>query len=295
MIPATSCQTLCRSNGHRRDIPLCARDRLTQAADRAAAHRRSCRVQRSARRVLPMQLLRPQCLRGEARHRPARRAHTLRAMCPRRAVPVAAKNVPAVHGAHAMSPTTEKRQLLVRAGYLPIPLYGKAPPIYGKNNKRKGLSEWEKLCEVTPQMLAMWERTWPDASNTGMLTKQVPALDADILNEEAARAVEDHVRNQYEDRGYFLTRIGLPPKRAFLFRTDEPFKKIVVNITAPNGDPEKPEKIEFLGDGQQLACFGAHPDTGKPYIWHGGEPGEIKREDLPYIREEEAQKLVHDI
>ena len=31
------------------------------------------------------------------------------------------------------------RRTLLRGGYLPIPLYGKEPPIYGKNNNRKGL------------------------------------------------------------------------------------------------------------------------------------------------------------
>jgi hypothetical protein len=50
-----------------------------------------------------------------------------------------------------------------------------------------------------------------------------------------------------------------------------------------------------LGDGQQLACFGIHPDTQQPYGWHRGEPGQIARQDLPYIHEHEARKLVKDI
>ena len=33
------------------------------------------------------------------------------------------------------------RLTLLRGGYLPIPLYGKVPPAYGKNNKRKGLAD----------------------------------------------------------------------------------------------------------------------------------------------------------
>jgi hypothetical protein len=89
-----------------------------------------------------------------------------------------------------------------------------------------------------------------------------------------------------------LVRIGKPPKRAILFRTIEPFAKILANVVAPNGQAEK---VEFLGDGQQLACFGTHPETKQLYRWHGGEPGQIKLEDLPYIREEEARALVTDV
>ena len=43
-------------------------------------------------------------------------------------------------------------------------------------------------------------------------------FDADILHHEAAAAVEALLRTRFADRGVFLTRIGLPPKRAFLFR-----------------------------------------------------------------------------
>jgi hypothetical protein len=112
------------------------------------------------------------------------------------------------------------------------------------------------------------------------------------LNHPAAEAAEALARERYENLGYFLVRIGLPPKRAILFHTTEPFKKLSVTLIAPNG---KDEKIEFLGDGQQLACFGIHPDTREPYRWHGGEPGQIAREDLPHIREEEARTLLEDI
>jgi hypothetical protein len=89
-----------------------------------------------------------------------------------------------------------------------------------------------------------------------------------------------------------LVRIGKPPRRAIPFRTDEPFKKIVVNLIAPNGAEEK---IEFLGDGQQVVVAGLHPDIGQPYRWHGGELSQIAREDLPYIREADARARVDEI
>src|SRR5262249_48830073 len=73
-------------------------------------------------------------------------------------------------------------------------------------------------------------------------------------------------------------------------------EKIVVSLVAPNavGDA-KPEKIEFLGDGQQLVVAGIHPDTKQPYRWHGGELGRIRRDDLPLITADEARALVEEL
>src|SRR5262249_40677198 len=141
----------------------------------------------------------------------------------------------------------------------------------------------------------MWNRIWPDAHNTGVLTRLMPTLDLDILNPEAVEAAEALVREHYEDHGAILVRIGLPPKRAIPFRTKEPFDKIIVNLVAPNSSLEKPEKIEFLGEGQQVVVAGIHPDTKQPYRWHGGEPGQVKLEELPCISAAEARQLVDDI
>jgi hypothetical protein len=141
-------------------------------------------------------------------------------------------------------------------------------------------------------MIRLWTELWPDATNTGILCRTTPALDIDIYNEEAARAVEDLVREKYEERGWLLVRVGKPPKRAVIFFTDSPFKKITVPLTAPNG--RKDEKLEMLASGQQLVIHGDHPDTGQAYRWHGGEPWTIARTELPYIREDEARALIDD-
>src|SRR6516165_10215897 len=196
--------------------------------------------------------------------------------------------------ANAVDPRALRHRLRA-TGYCPIPLYGKEPPAYGKNNNRRGLPRWQDLHEVTPEQIDMWARTWPEAFNTGVLTRLMPTLDLDILNEDAVGTIEDHVREHYEERGYILVRIGLPPKRAIPFRTEQPFAKITINLIAPNGSPEKHEKIEFLGEGQQVVVAGIHPDTQRRYSWFGGEPGQVKLEDLPHIRETEARQLVDDV
>jgi RecA-family ATPase len=183
-----------------------------------------------------------------------------------------------------MNSETAIRCELRAAGYLPIPVEGKIPPLKG----------WQKRTDTNTQELELWERLFPHAKNTGLLTRTMPTLDIDILNPEAAIAVEDLVRERFEERGYILVRIGLSPKRAIPFRTNNPFAKIVCNVELP-GCEDKQQKLEFLADGQQIVAHGTHPQTGQPYSWHGGEPGEkIKLEELPYISEAEAQQLVAD-
>ena len=113
--------------------------------------------------------------------------------------------------------------------------------------------------------------------------RRPPVLDIDILDEQAAQIVEATARLYLEDKGEILVRIGLPPKRAILLRTDKPFKKNIRKLTAPDG---KVHKIEVLGDGQQVAVAGTHPDTERPYAWQGGRsPVNTSRAELPLVDE----------
>jgi hypothetical protein len=111
---------------------------------------------------------------------------------------------------------------------------------------------------------------------------------------EAADAVEDLVRDRFGERGEILVRFGLSPKRAIPFRTAKPFSKIH-KAFLPRGSNPKADKLEFLGDGQQVIVRGIHPDTHKPYRWHGNRyAGGVHRDELPEISEQEAQTLFDD-
>ena len=79
------------------------------------------------------------------------------------------------------------RQALVDRGYVPIPVIGKAPPF----------KSWQKVETVSHGMLEAWGRNFPRATNTGILTRFTPTLDADVINEPAAIAVEDLVRERF--------------------------------------------------------------------------------------------------
>src|SRR5262245_37019012 len=114
-----------------------------------------------------------------------------------------------------------ERRLQLRArGYMPIPLFGKIPP----------MKSWQELTVISPDMIALWSKSWPHAENTGVLTRQTPALDLDIVGEEAACACEALVEQRFEDCGRILVRIGNAPKRAILFHTNHPFKKLTLNL-----------------------------------------------------------------
>jgi hypothetical protein len=187
---------------------------------------------------------------------------------------------------------TVQRERLRDAGFVPIPVKGKIPAV----------EEWQKRTGVTDAEIEAWRKY----KGTGLLTRLMPTLDVDIYNPEAAKEVEELVRERFEGRGRVLVRVGNAPKRAIPFRTDRPFKKITANLIAPQDDtipyrrrggvmqPIVNQKIELLCEGQQLVAFGIHPDTRKPYRWIGGEPGEVRRDELPEITEAEARRLVED-
>ena len=183
-----------------------------------------------------------------------------------------------------MQPIIEVRFAMVTNGYTSIvPVIGKKPV----------LDQWQKTENVSRKMLEDWSRNCPSANNTGILTKLVPTLDLDLLQENAAIAAENLVRERFDGLGSILRRIGRPPKRAILFRTKDPFKKLTTLFTATNG--ADPEKIEFLGDGQQVVAHGIHPDTQAEYLWdNGGDPTTIAYEKLPLITAEQARQLQDD-
>src|SRR5580704_15310719 len=128
-----------------------------------------------------------------------------------------------------MITVAELRNSLRCAGYSPIPV----------NGKRPASEAWEQKLVTNPDEIALWDKVFPYAKNTGILTRITPTIDIDILNPEAAVAVEELARERFEERGYFLVRTGQSPKRAILLRTLEPFKKIQALLIAPNGDTDQ--------------------------------------------------------
>ena len=176
----------------------------------------------------------------------------------------------------ALDRVTAYRKQLLASGYSPVPV----------NGKRINLSDWQNI-RATSAIIDTWAITRADHMNTGVLCRDTPFIDIDVTVEEVAEEIEALLDSEIENSA---VRIGLPPKRAIPFRTDVPFKKIATQFRDPNG---LVHKVEVLGLGQQIVVNGIHPDTHKPYRWHGGEPGpKLKREDLPPMTAETATAFV---
>ena len=167
-----------------------------------------------------------------------------------------------------MTPT-EIRLGVWRNGYNPLALNGKIPASKG----------WQNTYDLDEDYIRSWATSWPSYTNTGILTKPTPCLDLDVLNPELVEALEEHIHDQSIDRGPILRRVGKAPKLCIPFRSESPFKKIRRDLIAPDGSEQK---IEFLADGQQFVAFGIHPETHKPYSWHGHySPLTVSRDELP--------------
>jgi hypothetical protein len=174
---------------------------------------------------------------------------------------------------------TAARKSLLSAGYKPIPTNGKCPFQDGWQNTNADEADIES-----------WARQHPHALNTGILTATTPAADIDVLDPTTADELQDLLWSMIGNNGHALVRYGKRPKRAVLFQTAEPFDKVSTPVfISPNGDTHR---VEVLCNGQQIIAHGTHPNTGMPYMWVGGEPGSVLRDDLPYLDAKMAQDFI---
>jgi Family of unknown function (DUF5906)/Bifunctional DNA primase/polymerase, N-terminal len=173
-----------------------------------------------------------------------------------------------------------QRKRLLAAGYLPIPCAGKRPAMPAWQNTR-----------ATDDDIRAW-RQYRDAQNTGILTRTTPAVDIDVVDAVVADELQRFVFEKIGKFGAGMVRFGAAPKRAIVFRTGSPFAKLFTPIfVSPDG---RNHRVEVLCDGQQIVVHGTHPDTGDTYFWQGGEPGEVKRDQLPELSADMAAWLVEE-
>ena len=160
------------------------------------------------------------------------------------------------------------RRGLIAQGYRVVPCIGK---------RAQGLN-WPNSRWRADQMDGLL-RHLPHATNTGILTGDVVAIDIDTPDPETAKAI---TAMAVELPGFAAApyRIGNAPKRLYLFRTDSPRRVVKTGKYLIN---RHPCQVEVLGIGQQFVAYGIHPDTGRPYEWFNGSPAETPFADLPLI------------
>lgn len=167
---------------------------------------------------------------------------------------------------------------LIQNGYSIIPI----PP--GK--KAPGFEGWQNT-KATPNMVKEWVDNGHRDSGVGILTKNNPVIDLDILDPEVAKMMEDWCLLNIGDAP---VRVGRAPKRLLVYRTEKPFRKMKTGKYEDEwGDQHE---IEILGDGQQFVAYAIHKDTGTPYTWTTKtHPAELHHENLTVLTPDVCRDL----
>src|SRR4030095_3919425 len=88
------------------------------------------------------------------------------------------------------------------------------------------LDNWPNVRATDADVVA-WETTHPNAKNTGVLTATTPTVDIDVLAADMSKIIHATLVAPLIPQGYpKLVRIGLAPKHAIPFRSEQPFPKI---------------------------------------------------------------------
>ena len=162
--------------------------------------------------------------------------------------------------------STHKEQLCGN-GYDVLPVKGKIP--ITKN--------WQKhnFCnDPTPKRRSK--------RNLGIKTGEVIGIDLDILDEDT---VSQLITLAADKLGDAPVRVGKAPKALLAYRTEMPFKKILLRAA------KEGEQIEVLGQGQQFVALGVHPDTGTEYVWDE-DLLSIQRDDLTLVTEAQVREYL---
>ncbi|MFW5655376.1 MAG: bifunctional DNA primase/polymerase, partial [Roseicyclus sp.] len=171
---------------------------------------------------------------------------------------------------------------LVTNGYAILPIApGTKKPGQFARAAWHDYAQWNRHASraTTEIEVATWS-TWPDCG-VGIVGGAVAALDIDIAEDgELALRIERLAREQLGDTP--ALRIGKPPKRLMVYRTQEPFAGI---RRAP---------LEMLCLGQQFVAYAEHPDTGQPYAWPDEGLADLDVESLPEIDAEQAAAFLDE-
>jgi putative DNA primase/helicase len=175
-------------------------------------------------------------------------------------------------------------QPLAAAGYEPVPII--------PGTKRPRCTEWQRGGLAT--------RAQEFANDyTGLLTRNCPGIDIDVSDFQLVADIERIVLDvALCHEAPPPSRIGLPPRKLLLFRTEQPFEKLSTGEFELPDDPTiegkvKHSKVEILANGQQFVAYAPHVVTHKPYLWNGaGDPLRSPRAKLPMLSSDQALEIV---
>jgi hypothetical protein len=142
------------------------------------------------------------------------------------------------------------------------------------------MADWDRFCDRTtrPYEIDIWSQ-WPGCA-VGIAAGAVVGIDIDVLDADAAHAIEALAREMLGDTP--AKCVGRAPKRMLVYRSAAPFPGI------------KRHPLEVLCRGQQFVAYAIHPDTGQPYQWvgDGGDLTALDVSRLPEITEAQAHAFL---
>jgi Primase C terminal 2 (PriCT-2)/Bifunctional DNA primase/polymerase, N-terminal/Family of unknown function (DUF5906) len=161
------------------------------------------------------------------------------------------------------------------------------------NDKAPVDDDWQSS-NATAAQVRKWLSAGRQNYGVGIITERTPAVDIDCHDPDLVAEMATWVREEY---GEAPVRVGHAPKTLLVFRSTEPFAKVMsASWVAPDapiirGKPAR-YRLEVLGRGQQFVAFGTHPDTGKSYKWtEGARPSDGEWQDLPELTVAAAQRI----
>lgn len=168
---------------------------------------------------------------------------------------------------------------LIDAGYNIVPI--------SPGDKAPRLDGWQNI-KADKKQHAAWLAEGRGRHGVGIITKNTPAVDIDIMDDEVASIVEQWFTDSI---GAAPTRVGKAPKRLLLYRGVEPFPKLRSSVWFDEWDEK--QQIEILCDGQQFVAYHTHPETRLPYTWTTEDtPLTVAADELPVFDLEKARELL---
>lgn len=170
---------------------------------------------------------------------------------------------------------------LVKHGYQIIPVKPKS--------KRPSIESWTEQ-HADSRQVRKWIESGMSDHGVGITTLGTPIVDVDVYDE----AISEQIQAWCEENiGVAPVRIGLAPKRALLYRAEEPFRKVLSR--AYYNDWDEKCRVEIQSDGQHFVAYGIHPDTQCPYTWASDEhPMNTPIADLPVISRDQAMAVARE-
>ena len=162
---------------------------------------------------------------------------------------------------------------LIELGYRIVPIRA--------GLKHPGYAGWNTDLITPERVQALADST--EYTGWGTTNDRAGGIDADIYDAGVARSMEPLM-----PKGA-LVRVGLFPKVMYLVRNEARWTKRASKAYIDQDG--NINKIEFQGDGQQSVVHGTHPDTGKPYWFHGRSILDTPLSELPVITERELNDI----